>query len=360
MTGFIPDTMRAMLLTGHGDMDKLVYTTDQPVPQISDTEVLIQVHACGLNNTDVNTRTGWYSKGVEKNTTGNALETADEADAGWGGTSISFPLIQGADVCGTVIAVGSNADKNLIGKRVLIDTWLRDWSMPNKKDGVGYYGSECNGGFAEYTKIDHRNVHPVTSDLSHAELATFATSWMTAEGMLNRANVGPEDTVLITGASGGVGSALIALANRRGAKTIALTSAKKKDAIQTLNPSQILIRNQDTLDGIKVSVVADVVAGDMFPDLIKALERGGRYVTSGAIAGPITSLDIRTLYLHDLTLFGSTIVPAGTFDDLVGYIERKEVEPLLAKIYPLEKLHEAQAAFIAKEHTGNIVITMEG
>jgi len=360
MTGFIPDTMRAMLLTGHGDMDKLVYTTDQPVPQISDTEVLIQVHACGLNNTDVNTRTGWYSKGVEKNTTGNALETADEADAGWGGTSISFPLIQGADVCGTVIAVGSNADKNLIGKRVLIDTWLRDWSMPNKKDGVGYYGSECNGGFAEYTKIDHRNVHPVTSDLSHAELATFATSWMTAEGMLNRANVGPEDTVLITGASGGVGSALIALANRRGAKTIALTSAKKKDAIRTLNPSQILIRNQDTLDGIKVSVVADVVAGDMFPDLIKALERGGRYVTSGAIAGPITSLDIRTLYLHDLTLLGSTIVPAGTFDDLVGYIERKEVEPLLAKIYPLEKLHEAQAAFIAKEHTGNIVITMEG
>jgi len=347
-----------MVLTEHGDMDKLVYRTDFPVPEISDTEVLIKVHACGMNNTDVNTRTGWYSKGVEESTTGKALDTADKNDSGWGGTSITFPLIQGADVCGTVAAVGNAVKTDLVGRRVLIDTWLRDWNAPHKKDGVGYYGSECNGGFAEYTKIDHRHVHPVNSSLSHAELATFATSWMTAEGMLNRANVDADDTVLITGASGGVGSALISLANRRGAKTIAMTSTKKKDAVKALNPDEIILRGDNALKGLKLSVVADVVAGDIFPDLINTLERGGRYVTSGAIAGPITSLDIRTLYLHDLTLLGSTIVPAGTFDDLVRYIENEEVKSLLAKTYPLEKLHEAQTAFIAKEHIGNIVITI--
>ena len=355
----IPKTMRAFVLTGHGGMDKLVYHSDWPVPKISDMEVLIKVHACGLNNTDVNTRTAWYSKGVEDSTTGGDFDTANDDDAGWGGTSIQFPRIQGADVVGTVVAVGKNADEKLMGKRVMIDTWLRDWDAPDKKDGVGYYGSECDGGFADYTKIDHRHVHEVTSALSDAELATFATSWMTAEGMLNRANVCADDSILITGASGGVGSALITLANLRGAKTIALTSAAKTKAIQALAPSQILVRGQDSLEDIKVNVVADVVAGDIFPELIKALERGGRYVASGAIAGPLTRLDIRTLYLHDLTLMGSTVVPAGTFNDLMTYINDGKLTPLLARTYPLKELRAAQQAFIEKKHVGNIVVTMK-
>jgi NADPH:quinone reductase-like Zn-dependent oxidoreductase len=350
--------MAAFVLTGHGDMDKLVYHTDWPVPKISDTEILIKVHTCGLNNTDVNTRTAWYSKGVEDSTTGSAFDTADDGDAGWGGTSIEFPRIQGADVVGTVIAIGKDADQDLMGKRVMIDTWLRDWDAPHKKEGVGYYGSECDGGFAEYTKIDHRHVHEVKSELSHAELATFATAWMTAEGMLNRAKVTADDTVLITGASGGVGSALIVLAKLRGAKTIAMTSAGKKDMIEALGPTQILVRGKDTLEEIKVTVVADVVAGDIFPDLINALERGGRYVASGAIAGPLTTLDIRTLYLHDLTLLGSTVVPPGTFDDVIGYINEGKIAPLLAETFPLKDLHAAQQAFIDKKHVGNIVVTV--
>ena len=355
----IPETMRAFVLAGHGDIDKLIYHTDWPVPKISDLEVLIKVQACGLNNTDVNTRTAWYSKGVLEKTTGAAFDSADDNDASWGGTSIQFPRIQGADVVGTVVAVGRNADKGLLGKCVMIDTWLRDWDDPSNKDGVGYFGSECDGGFAEYTKIDHRHVHVVKSDLSAAELATFATSWMTAEGMLNRANVGANDRVLITGASGGVGSALIVLAKLRGAKTIALTSKNKKNDIEALGPTQVLVRGEDALKSAKVTVVADVVAGDIFPNLINALERGGRYVTSGAIAGPLTTLDIRTLYLNDLTLLGSTVVPLGTFETLISYINEGKITPLLAATYPLKDLHAAQQAFIDKKHVGNIVVTLE-
>jgi len=347
--------MAAFVLMGHGDMDKLVYHDNWPVPQISDTEVLIKVHACGLNNTDINTRVGWYSKSVDNDESSKA---ADE-DAAWGGTPLSFPRIQGADVVGTVAAVGAAVKKDLMGRRVMVDTWLRDWDDPHNKNGVGYYGSECDGGFAEYTKIDYRHVHTVNSALSHAELATFATSWMTAEGMLNRANVTAKDTVMITGASGGVGSALISLSKRRGAKTVAITSAKKRAAIETLAPDEILIRGKDDIAGRKVSVVADLVAGNMFPALIDALERGGRYVASGAIAGPITSLDVRTLYLEDLTLLGSTIVAPGTFDTLIEYIERDEIKPLLAASYPLKDLHAAQTAFNAREHIGNIVVTIE-
>ena len=97
-------------------------------------------------------------------------------------------------------------------------------------------------------------------------------------------------------------------------------------------------------------------AEQYFPTLIDVLERGGRYTCSGAIAGPIVDLDLRTLYLRDLTFTGATVVPSGTFADLVEYIERGEVKPLLAATYPLKDLATAQAEFIQKQHIGNIVV----
>ena len=358
----IPEKMKAFVLTGHGDMDKLVYHTDWPVPVPGPGEVLIRVHACGLNNTDVNTRTAWYSKGVSENTTGGAFDTADDDDATWGGAPITFPRIQGADVSGTVVS-GPN---DLLGKRVMVDTWLRDWDEPLNMDKTGYFGSECDGGFAEFVKVDARQVHPVDSDLSDTELATFATSWVTAENMLNRASVGQGDSVLIPGASGGVGSALIQLANRRGAKTIAMASKSKHEAVSKFEPHAMLDRAPDNLkQALKqangqdsVSVVADVVGGSYWPRLIDVLQRGGRYTCAGAIAGPMVELDLRTFYLRDLTFTGATIVPPGVFADLVGYISRGEVRPALAAVYPLEQLHQAQQAFIDKQHTGNIVVAM--
>jgi NADPH:quinone reductase-like Zn-dependent oxidoreductase len=86
------------------------------------------------------------------------------------------------------------------------------------------------------------------------------------------------------------------------------------------------------------------------------LERGGRYTCSGAIAGPMVELDLRTLYLRDLTFTGSTVIPPEVFTNLVGYIERGEIQPVLAASYPLSELCEAQQAFIDKAHTGNIVV----
>ena len=362
----IPSTMRAVVLTGHGGMDKLEFHNDWPVPEPQAGEVLIRVHACGMNNTDVNTRTAWYSKGVTENTTGSALDDAEDEDASWGGAAITFPRIQGADVVGTVIATGPDAKPDLIGKRVIIDTWLRDWDDPLNMDKCGYYGSELDGGYAEYTKIDQRFVHPVNCDLSDAELATFATSYITAENMLNRASVTVEDTVLVPGASGGVGSALIQLAHRRGAKTIAMSGPYKAEQLSKLEPLAVLPRSPDDLrkalkDSVEresVSVVADVVGGGMFPQLIDVLERGGRYTCAGAIAGPIVELDLRTFYLKDLTFTGATIVPPGTFAELVKYIEDGEIRPLLAGTYPLEEFHRGQQAFIDKKHIGNIVVVL--
>lgn len=359
------ETMRAMVLTGHGDFDMLVWHEDWPKPVAGPGDVLIKVLACGLNNTDVNTRTAWYSKGVTDATTGGAFDGAGDEDATWGGAAITFPRIQGADVAGRVEAVGEGVDPALIGKRVMIDTWLRDWDDPLNMDKAGYYGSEADGGYAEYTTADHRNVHVVESDYSDVEIASFATGYITAENMLNRASVTEGDSVLIPGASGGVGSALIQLANRRGAQTIAMCSPSKADQVREVGPDAILPRDPEDLAGAleaaigarEVTVVADVVGGQNWPALIGALARGGRYTCAGAIAGPIVEFDLRTFYLRDLVFTGATVVPPGTFADLVGYIERGEIKPLVAATYALKDFHNAQRAFIAKAHTGNIVVT---
>ena len=356
----IPATMKAMVLTGHGGLDKYQWHEDWVVPQPGRMEVLIKVGACGLNNTDVNTRTGWYSKAVDEATTGSAYAEVNEDDPTWGGAPLTFPRIQGADAVGTVVAAGEGADAGLIGKRVMVGGWIRDWDDPDNKDKAGYFGSECDGGFAEYTKADARAIAVVDSPLSDAELATFSCSYVTAEGMLERAAVQAGDTVLVPGASGGVGGAVIQLAKLRGARVIAMASESKHTEVAELGPDLILPRAPDNLrvalGDEKITVVADVVGGAQWGALLGVLERGGRYTCSGAIAGPMVQFDLRTFYLRDLTFTGSTVTPPQTFANVVSYISQGRLKPALAATYPLQQLKEAQAAFIAKKHSGNIVV----
>ncbi len=356
----LPRTMKAMVTMGHGDIDQMVWHEGWPMPELHDGDVLVKVGACGLNNTDVNTRSGWYSKTVTEATSGGGYEEVGTEDPTWGGSPITFPRIQGADVCGVIVAVGAGVDAKRVGERIISDNWLRDPADPENNDKTGYYGSERDGGFAEYTTMPAPNAVPVRSDFSDAELATFSCSYSTAEGMLERAQVTAADTVLVPGASGGVGGALLQLAKRRKARVIAMASESKHADVAKLGPDVILPRApkdlRSALGTEKVSVIADVVGGPYWPTLLDVLERGGRYTCSGAIAGPIVSLDLRTLYLRDLTFLGSTVIDRKVMENLVQYIEAGEIKPALAATYPLEKLHEAQSAFIAKEHTGNIVV----
>ena len=207
----------------------------------------------------------------------------DSGDAAWGGATLSFPRIQGADVCGTVVAVGDNAPDGLLGKRVLVDTWLRDWNDPLNRDKCRYFGSECNGGYADYTTVPVKQVHPIESALSDAELATFATSYITAENMLTRSQTKVGDTVLITGATGGVGSALIQLARRRSETCCNGGTGQVGYAKTNAGDIPLLARETDDLVGAlkkltgndAVDVVADVVGGDMWPQFIAVLRQGG-------------------------------------------------------------------------------------
>jgi NADPH:quinone reductase-like Zn-dependent oxidoreductase len=357
----LPRTMAGVLLTGHGGLDKLHYRQDLPVPQPGANEVLIRIGAAAVNNTDINTRIGWYSKGVSGDTNqgaANGFDTVNDDDASWSGVPLAFPRIQGADCCGKIVAVGAQVDADRIGERVLVR------AMQTSLTGEGdyhciTYGSECDGGFAQYAIVRASEAFAVTSPLSDAELASFPCAYSTAENMLDRAGLKDGERVLITGASGGVGSAAIQLAKRRGAQVIAVAGADKLDDVKALGADQVIPRGADLVKALgrdSVQVVVDLVAGPQWPQLCDLLCRGGRYAVAGAIAGPMVELDVRTLYLKDLSFFGSTWQPRRVFENLIHYIERGEIRPLVAKTYPLEQIVTAQEDFMAKKFIGKLVL----
>ncbi len=356
----IPETMHAVHLVGHGGFEKLEYRTDVTVPQPAEGEVLIRVAAAGVNNTDINTRIGWYSKQVtgDTNSGGAAgFDTVDDDDASWSGTPLSFPRIQGADICGHIAAVGAGVDPTRIGERVIVRNMLRSY-VDYRPYECWTIGSECDGGFAQFAIAPSRETLAVNCDWPDVELAAIPCAYSTAENLLHRAGVGAE-TVLITGASGGVGSAAVQLAKRRGAQVIALCSAAKADAVRALGADRILDRDADLvaeLGAASVDVVVDLVAGPQWPSLLDVLRRGGRYATAGAIAGPICEIDVRTLYLKDLTLFGCTFQEDIVFENLVKYIEAGEIRPVVARTYPLSEISKAQEDFLSKSHTGQLVL----
>lgn len=356
----IPTTMAAVYLTGHGGLDQLEYRTDVPVPRPGNTEVLIQVGAAGINNTDINTRTAWYSKAVDAATaSGGAagFTQANAADGGWDGP-LQFPRIQGADVCGRIVAAGGGVDQSRIGERVLVRSMMRGYSDFRAFE-CQTLGSECDGGFAQFVKAPAADTWAVNCDWSDAELASIPCAYSTAENLLHRAAVGDGDTLLVTGASGGVGSAAVQLARVRGAAVIAQAAAAKFDEVRALGAERLVERDADLsaeLGAESVDVVVDLVAGRRWPQLLDVLRKGGRYAVAGAIAGPLVELDARTLYLKDLTLLGCTFQDDIVFDNLVRCIERNAIRPLVARAWPLAKIAAAQTEFLAKKHTGKLVL----
>lgn len=351
----LPRTMKAMLLTGHGGPDKLSYREDWPGPVPAAGEVLIEIGACGMNNTDVWVREGAYG-----------TESDPAAVSSWrqrgASPTLTFPRIQGTDSVGRIVAVGAGVDRARIGQRVLVD-----FSLYNRDDDsladIDYIGHGRDGGYAEYMSAPAENAHLVQSPLTDAELATFCCAYLTGEHMLDRARVAAGERVLITGASGGVGSGLVQLCRARGAIPYAVVGAGKESALAAIGAEAVITRGGDLVDAVAraaggrpIDVIADLVGGAIFNDLLRILRPEGRYSTAGAIGGPLVQLDLRTLYLKHLELHGSSQGTRGAFRRLLGYIESGKIKPLLAATYRLSDFHRAQADFMAKGFVGKLVV----
>lgn len=354
-------TMKAVLTLGNGGYEQLDYR-DVPIPRPGAGEVLVQVLAAGVNNTEINTRLGWYSSSVKSGT--ESLSTDDsskgmakeQADGGWN-EATPFPFIQGTDCCGNVVATGAGVGQDLIGERILIRSCIRSDGWDSLENI--WIASDFDGAFAQFVKVAASEVFPVRCDWSDAELGTIPCAYGTSENMLHRTDVKAGDHVLVAGASGGVGSAVVQLAKRRGAIVTAIVGKAKMEQVRAIGADHVIERGADIVESLgekTVDVVVDNVGGPSFPGMLKVMKRGGRFTTSGAIAGPIVELDMRDLYLKDLTLVGCTAWDQPVFPNLITYIEKGEIQPLLAKTFALENIVDAQKEFTEKKHVGKFVL----
>lgn len=352
-----PGTMTAAVTLGNGGFE-MIEIEQIPIPVPGPGEVRLRVLAAGVNNTEINTRLGWYSADVTASTDATATAAADtdeavqRADGGWNAAT-PWPLIQGTDCCGMIDELGADADPALLGRRAIVRACMRTDGWESLENV--WMASDFDGAFAEYVTVPAGEVFPVECDWTDAELGAIPCAYGTAENMIHRAGVGPDDRVLVTGASGGTGSASVQLARRRGAHVVAMASAAKLDAVLGLGAHEVIERGQAP-EPQSFDVVVDNVAGPGFPAALDSIRRGGRYVSSGAIGGPIVDLDMRTFYLRDIQMIGCTAWDEPVFPNLVGYIQRGEIRPLVAKTFPLTQIVQAQREFLAKTHVGKFVL----
>lgn len=315
------------------------------------TVKLVRVTAASVNNTDIWTREGAYG-----------LPGKPDAKAGWRGP-VEFPRIQGADMVGYVCNVGASVDTKRKGKRVLVDPAFYD-SESDDANPIGLLGSERDGGFAEYVVVDDERAHEVTeSPLTDEQLACLPTAYGTALGMLERAGIEDGETVFITGASGGVGLALVQLATARGATVIAQTTSAKVEKVTAAGATHVVDRDSADVETNILDVapqgldaVADVVGGETVAGVLPLLREGGRWVIAGAVGGPIVTVDLRRLYLHNRRFIGSSMHTPAHFRKLVDEANAGRINPQVAATFPLSKIHEAQHFFQTQPYVGKIVV----
>jgi NADPH:quinone reductase-like Zn-dependent oxidoreductase len=350
--------MRAMVLTGHGDIDKLQYQ-EVPTPRPKANEVLVEVYATAKNNTDRKARLGLYATDDAKEVT--SFNVSDKA-------SFTFPRIQGADVCGRVVEVGANVDSARIGERGLLDFNI----YPNDNTDINlipdYYGHGRDGGYAEYIAVDAGQFYAVEEEIvDDAGLAAMGMcSYQTAYHMLTAAGVKKGEKVLISGASGGVGTALIQLCRIIGAVPYALSRASKARMLEKLGAQSVIDRSDfstlkerilEATGGENIDAVMDMLGGEytnifidtMIHDMY-ARDTYPRISIPGASAGNAVKLLWTKIYLYQVQIFGVSHGTKNEARQLIEWIREKKLRPLVHKAFTLSQLHEAERYF---EHRGN-------
>ncbi len=361
----IPNTMKAMVLTGHGDVDKLEYQ-DVSVPAPGPGEVLVRVTATAKNNTDRKAREGLYP-----------TKKGEMTSFQMGGKpTLTFPRIQGADIAGRVAAVGEGVDESRIGERCLLDFNIYANDRRDINLTPDYFGHGADGGYAEYVALPSDQFHHIpNAELTDAEVASMGMcSYQTAMHMLTSANIKAGERVLVTGASGGVGTALIQLCRIMGAIPYALSKQDKAAALLELGAEAVLDRSDmdSFVDRVKaetggkpIDAVMDLVGGEMtdvFIDTMifdmNARSTYPRLSIAGASGGNISEILWTRIYLYQVQIFGVSHGTREEAEQLMAWIRGGQLKPVLHGAFRLSDLHRAEEYFVNRgsNYLGKIVI----
>jgi NADPH:quinone reductase-like Zn-dependent oxidoreductase len=360
--------MKAMVLTGHGGIEKLKYQ-DVPIPVLKKGEILLHVSATAKNNTDRKAREGLYpvdDNNKEEITSFNMT----------GDNTFVFPRIQGADIVGRVVKVADECDKALIGKRGLVDFNIYLSSNPDLNLTPDYYGHGKDGGYAEYVAVASENFYPIANEnLDDAKLASLGMcSYQTGFRMLNVSRVKKGDKVLISGASGGVGTALIQMCRVLGATPYALSSMDKEKELLAIGAEKVIDRGDisslkariiEATGGQNIDAVMDLLGGDftnIFIDTMivdmKKRDDYPRLSIAGASAHNITEILWSKIYLYQVQVCGVSHGTKNEAKQLMQWIKEERIKPILHATFKLSELHKAEEYFVSrsKGFLGKIVI----
>lgn len=341
--------MRAAIFEEHGGPE-VVHTAEVDTPEPGPDEVRLRVEASGMNHLDL-----WVRRGLPIETT--------------------MPHIGGSDVVGTVDALGSDVDGWSEGDRVLINPSLWcgecEWCVKGEESLCESYrilGEHTQGGFAEYVTVPARNLYSIPDDLDAATAAAAPLVSVTAwRGLVTRGRLGDGDSVLITGASGGVGTAAIQIAKHLGARVFAVTSTPFVDRVLDLGADAVYDRTDPDVDYGKevwkatgkrgVDVVFDSVGQATFQQNARALARAGRLVVYGATTGPEGQVDIRLLFWRQLEILGTTMSNQREFREAMELVMDGSLEPVVDSVFTLDEAADAHRRLEGGEAFGSIVLT---
>ena len=340
--------MRAAHITQEGAPEDAIETVEVDTPDPGPDEVRLEVEACALNHLDVFARTGH----------------PEEEDV--------FPKRTGSDIVGVVDAVGENVPETRLGDEVIVYGGVTCGACEYCLDGehtmchdYRIIGEDLPGGLAEYVVVPVGNVDRKPTSLDWVTAAAIPAAFTTAYRMIHTVgDLGPADTALVLGASGGVGNAALQLAEMVGATTYATTSTERKerrldewaDEVIDYTETPFNERVMELTDGRGVDLVADHVGQETWQRSIDSLAMGGRMVICGATSGADPDIDIRSVYQHHRQILGAPMGNRQDFRDVVSLVARGEVEPVIDRVLSLEDVSEGHRAIEGREVFGKVVI----
>jgi alcohol dehydrogenase len=324
--------MRAVVVKAHGDLDQIALV-DWPEPKPRADQAVVGVRACGLNYLDIFVRKGMP------------------------GLPVQMPRIPGGDISGVVTEVGAAVDRNWIGRRVLVD--------PHIKPG-GALGEHDHGGLCERIAIDGENLIPLPDDVSFEDAAALPIAYGTAwRMMLTRGQVRAGESVLILGASGGVGTACVQIAKNVGATVIACaSSARKLEQLRELGADHLIDYTREDfskraweITGRKgCDVIVNYTGGDTWVPSLRALAKHGRLLTCGATAGFDPQTDIRYIWRREVNIVGANGWTRNDLEELVEAVRTTRIKPIIHAVFPLEESREAMRVLEDREVFGKVLV----
>ena len=331
--------MRAAVVREHGGIENILIEDDFPEPALEPGWARIAIRATSLNFHDIFSRRGMP------------------------GIKLPLPLVIGSDIAGDVVEVGAGVSGISVGDRVLIDSI-------NVERGM--IGERWNGGRAEYCVADAKQLVPIPDGVDYDVAACIPLAYATAHRMMvTRGGVKSDDTVLVMGASGGVGTACVLLAKRVGATVISCASSESKldrlaaigsdhginyvDADMRTAAWDIAGKPRITGEG-GVDLLINCTGGGTWIDSTRCMRKGGRLVTCGATAGFEDQIDIRYVWTFEHSLLGSNGWARSDIVAMLDYAADGSLLPVIDKVLPLEEVHEAERLMEDREVFGKIVI----